>query len=221
MGPHAAHRFARRHFIAGLAGVCGGAHVFATDDPNAETLRSHRAEAMAGAPDALGRFIVPVWLNGRGPYRFPIDTAAGRSVIASDIAHQLALPPADEARLHGIAGAESCPTVHLRELSLGPLRSTNLEPLLLPRARLQVDGLLGLDVLEDRCAALDFTSHTLTVSRGRWGALGPLRRPGETVVSGISRLGQLTFADCKADGARVYGFIDSGAQVSVGNEALA
>jgi predicted aspartyl protease len=198
-----------------------------------ETLRSDRAatspklatpdsEALAGKADALDRLTLPVWLNAQGPYQFAVDTAAERSVIAAEIADRLGLVPAKEARLHGIAGAEITRTVHLAELSLGRLRSTNLRTPVLPRARLDVDGLIGLDVLEDRCVKLDFTTHTLTVQRARWDTMGDWRRrPGEAIVSGMSRLGQLTFVDSRVETTRVFAFIDSGADTSVGNEALA
>ncbi len=217
----------RRSFVAGLCALPIAAQAA---EKNPETLRSDRAvtnpsvavppdsEALKGHGDALDRLTLPVWLNGQGPYQFAVDTAAERSVIATEIAERLALAPAREARLHGIAGAEITRTMHLHELSLGRLRSTNLEMPVIARSRLDVDGLIGLDVLEDRSVTLDFTTHTLTVQRARWEGG---RRPGEATVSGMSRLGQLTFVDSKVEDTRVYAFIDSGADASVGNEALA
>ncbi|GIL38395.1 retroviral-like aspartic protease family protein [Roseiterribacter gracilis] len=229
----------RRNFVTGLCALPIAAHsttAFAaekTPKKTGDTLRSSRAEttpkapaadgeALAGKVDIRDRLTLPVWLNGQGPYQFAVDTAAERSVIASEIADRLGLISAREARLHGIAGAEVTRTVRLQELSLGRLRSTDLQTPVLPRARLEVDGLIGLDVLQDRAVKLDFAEHTLTVQRARWESItGPMRRPGEATISGMSRLGQLTFVDSKVEDTRVYAFIDSGADASVGNEALA
>jgi predicted aspartyl protease len=218
----------RRNFVAGLCALPIAAQAA---EKNPETLRSDRAasspkpttpdsESLAGKTDALDRLSLPVWLNGQGPYHFAVDTAAERSVIAAEIVDRLGLVSAREARLHGIAGAEVTRTVHLAELSLGRLRSTNLQTPVLPRARLDVDGLIGLDVLEDRCVKLDFVEHTLTVQRARWDMMD-WRRPRESIVNGMSRLGQLTFVDSRVEDTRVFAFIDSGADSSVGNEALA
>jgi predicted aspartyl protease len=222
----------RRTFVAGLCALPIQAYAAEKTPKNPETLRSNRAdtnpkipapdsEALDGKVDARDRLTLPVWLNGQGPYQFAVDTAAERSVIASEIADRLGLLPAQEARLHGIAGAEITRTVRLAELSLGKLRSTDLQTPVLPRARLEIDGLIGLDVLQDRSVKLDFTEHTLTVQRARWEHMSGIRRPGEATVSGMSRLGQLTFVDAKVEDTRVYAFIDSGADASVGNEALA
>lgn len=223
----------RRNFVAGLgAGLLLPAAARAAER-KAETLRTERtvaplkqtmipetAQTLVGKVDPLDRLTLPVWLNGQGPFVFAVDTAAERSVIASEIASRLNLPPAREARMHGIGGAETCSTAAISELSLGKLRSSDLQTPVMPRARLEVDGLIGLDVLEDRCVRLDFTNHTLTVDRAR-PSMTTFAHPGEAIVRGMSRLGQLTFVDARVDGTLINAFIDSGADASVGNEALA
>jgi predicted aspartyl protease len=217
----------RRTFIAGLCAlpIAAGAA-----EKSPATLRSDRtppmptgpgADQIVGAGAPLNRLTVPVHVEGQGPFDFLVDTAAARSVLSIELARRLRLPFSRTARLHGIAGVEFAETVTVAELGIGGLRSRDLEPLVLPWHRLEIDGVLGLDVLAERCVVLDFGGRTLTVTPSRWERPGASAQRGEATVKGLSRLGQLTFVDCRIDGARVYAFIDSGASWSVGNEALA
>src|SRR5262249_19642673 len=51
-------------------------------------------EALYAAPtrlDRIGRIVAPVMLNGRGPFRFVVDTGANRSVITTQLAAALGL----------------------------------------------------------------------------------------------------------------------------------
>ncbi len=216
----------RRSFVAGLCAlpIAAQAH-----EKSTATLRSERTPVLPVGPGAeqiegdvtLNRLTVPVLVNGQGPFDFLVDSAAERSVLSTELARRLKLRSGRLARMHGIGGVESVETVQLGELTVGRMRSTGLEPLTLPWRRLETDGVLGLDVLQDRCVVLDFNGRTLTVTSSRWERPGADAARSEATVTGLSRLGRLTFVDCFVDGTRVHAFVDSGAQWSVGNEALA
>jgi predicted aspartyl protease len=220
----------RRNFVAGLCALPIGAPMTAqAHEKSTETLRTGRTPVLPVGPGAdeiaadatLNRLTVPVRVNGQGPFDFLVDTAAECSVLSTELAQRLHLQPGPTARLHGIGGVESVETVQLDELTVGRMRSTGLRPLMLPWRRLETDGVLGLDVLNDRCVVLDFNGRTLTVTPSRWQQPGANAARSEATVKGLSRLGRLTFVDCFVDGTRVHAFVDSGAQWSVGNEALA
>ncbi|HEX7418020.1 MAG TPA: aspartyl protease family protein, partial [Steroidobacteraceae bacterium] len=51
--------------------------------------------------DRIGRIIAPVTLNGRGPFRFVVDTGANHSTVSSALAAALRLTPAANVMLHG------------------------------------------------------------------------------------------------------------------------
>jgi aspartyl protease len=52
--------------------------------------------------------LVPVFIDGRGPFPFALDTGASRSLISPDLADQLGLPARGSAgMLQGVAGAAS------------------------------------------------------------------------------------------------------------------
>ena len=54
----------------------------------------------AGATD--DRLLTAVRINGAGPYRFLVDTGAERSLMATEIATQLALPSVRAVMIQGI-----------------------------------------------------------------------------------------------------------------------
>jgi predicted aspartyl protease len=217
----------RRLFLAGLCAVPFAAQA---RERVKKTLRSQQTPVAPVGPDAntlpvtndkLNRLTLPVTVNGHGPYEFMVDTAAERSVLSREIAEQLKLPVAGAARLHGIAGVEPVEMLRDVDLGFGELHKSGLDPLLVPRHRLEIDGVLGLDALDDRCVVLDYGEHLLTITETRWRRPGSSASRGEAVIEGLSRLGQLTFVDAHVDGVLIYAFIDSGAQSSIGNLALA
>ena len=49
------------------------------------------AARIAASTDAAEHMTIPVMINGRGPFRFVVDTGADRSVLADDVAVSLGL----------------------------------------------------------------------------------------------------------------------------------
>ena len=68
--------------------------------------------------DRVHRSTVPVFINGEGPFRFAVDTAASASVVASDLVEQLNIAPAGELDMHTVIGLERVPAVRARTLSI-------------------------------------------------------------------------------------------------------
>ncbi len=84
--------------------------------------------------DEARRMTVPVFLNGRGPFPFVVDTGANRSVVSQELAAGLGLPSAGQVEVHGIAGAESAALAAVRTFKVGEAVSTGLVlPTLPPR----------------------------------------------------------------------------------------
>jgi len=216
--------------LAALAGCASRPHAPPILVNLAETAPPEPVESAA---DLAGRVTVPVRINGQGPFDFVIDTGANRTVVSAELAAQLALPALGEAPIHGIAGVEPAPTAMVDELSVGVVRSRRLRLPVLPRARLGVDGLLGVDVLRDRKVRIDFLKHELRIeaSQGsRSPDLNPLdmrrnvsgSQSGErdVVVPAKFRFGQLIIVAADVAGRPVTAFLDSGSQSTVANLAL-
>ena len=177
--------------------------------------------------DQAKRMVVPVMLNGKGPFGFVVDTGANRTVVSTEAAAACALPPAGRADVHGIAGAESAALASVRRLAVGSVASQNLILPVLARDRLGADGLLGVDILKGRRMSLDFVANRFEISASGQGVeIGQgtnsrIRAANAPIqVAATYREGQLVILDAQVGDVRVAAFIDSGAQVTVGNLAL-
>jgi predicted aspartyl protease len=230
----AEHAWTRRAWSAGALAVLAGCTSGPKPPPILVNLADQASPAgVDSAADASGRVTVPVRINGQGPFDFVVDTGANRTVISAELAARLALPPRGEAPIHGIVGVEPAPTALVDELTVGIVRSRRLRLPILPRARLGVDGLLGVDVLRDRKVRIDFLKRELRIEASagtRSPDLSPLdmrRNPGgsrtaerEVVVPAKFRFGQLIIVAADVAGRPVTAFLDSGSQSTVANLAL-
>ena len=188
------------------------------------------ATSVAAGADTSLRMSVPVHLNDQGPFTFVVDTGANRSVVAGEVATGLQLPSGPSARVHGIAGVESAETVQVDKLAVGAVSSRRLQLPILPRERLGAQGLLGVDVLENRHVVLNFLEHRLEVGPPRHEQmndsaaadhLSGARQEGSVVtVPARYRFGQLTIVDADVGGLSVTAFLDSGSQNTVANLTL-
>lgn len=176
--------------------------------------------AVQAAGTADNRLTTSVFINGAGPYHFLVDTGAERTLMAAEIAAQLALPQGRKVIIEGITRNEPAMLVGLRSLRMGTLVCPDLEVPVLPRAMLNVDGYLGLDVLDRHRVILDFRAGTITVAQPQGFFSALWQHADEAVVRTLGSSGRLRATDCLVNGVRAAAFIDTGAEVSVSNPAL-
>ena len=146
----------------GLARADTGTHLV----PNTAPLPPSVApvEHIQGAADNQNRLTVDAFMNGKGPFRFVVDTGADRSVICDDLAKTLALPADEDMIVEGIARSMSAPSVRLERLEIGRVVMTDLVLPTLPRSWLGGDGYLGLDVIDRQAVTFDFQNHRLAIA---------------------------------------------------------
>jgi len=203
-------------------------------DPGPPPTGDLGADLDTGA-DFSGRVTAPVRINGAGPFNFVVDTGANRTVVSNELAQALGLPSQGQADVHGIAGVEPSATVLVEQLQVGDVTARGLRSPTLPRSRLGVDGLLGVDVMRDRRVRLDFLRREMKiepsgpVADSRASTLDMLRRAtgplagggtNDVVVPATFRFGQLIIIAADVAGKPVTAFLDSGSQSTVGNRAL-
>jgi predicted aspartyl protease len=216
--------WSRRRFVAqslltlaaapSLAGAAASA-VAKPPDPKAPG-----SGAVRVGTDVQNRLTTPVSINGRGPYHFLVDSGAERTLLAEEVAAELALPHGHKVMVEGIIRGQPADLVNVQRLEMGALVCSGLDVPVLPRAMLDADGYLGLDVLDGRRVILDFRAQTLTVTQPQ-GFLSSLWAHGnEAVVRTLGNSGRLRATDCLVDGVRAAAFVDTGAEVSVANPAL-
>ena len=110
---------------------------------------------------------VEVMVNGRGPYRFLVDSGADTSVVGLRIARDLQLPLGTPAILNGMTARSIVDRVKVDELTLGPSTIRNLELPALKEQDLGGDGMIGIDALVQQRLMMDFEKRLIKVEDAR------------------------------------------------------
>ncbi len=177
-------------------------------------------DGVAAGTDASQHLTVGVLVNGKGPFRFVVDTGADRTVIADDVALALGLARGRQVLVEGILRTIQTDTVAIDTMAFGPFTLENFSAPVLARASLQADGYLGLDAVGRGRVTLDFKRGQLRVEEPRPSFTAGLVPPNEARVTVMGNSGHLRSVDCGVDGVAATAFVDTGAAVSVGNSAL-
>lgn len=185
--------------------------------PNAPTDLS---TLIQGGLDLQERLTIPVMIGGQGPFEFAVDTGADRSCLSDELAARLGLPAGPDVMVHGISGSALTPTVRIPGLTIGAETLKGGVVPTLSRARLGVDGLLGVDALQNRRLVMNFRDRILELRQPNTSDLYEATAKS-ALVPARNRQGLLTVAGAKADNVPVEAFVDSGGALSVGNMALA
>ena len=216
--------YSRRRFVgssAALLGLAPGvARAQSIVPPPAGQPQDPNAARIATETDAAKHLSIAVMIGGKGPFRFVVDTGADRSVIADDVAMSLGLIKGKTVTVQGVVRSIPSQTVTVSDISFGSGHKINLLMPTLPRALLGADGYLGLDAIDGYRVSLDFRHKELVISEPRVSAFFQSRRPSETVVPVRGSMGHLRSVNCRVDGVSTTTFIDTGAEVSVGNSKL-
>ena len=164
------------------------------------------------------RMTVPVRLSGVGPFRFLVDTGADHTAISREVAGRLGLVDRQAASLHTITGASTVSTTNVPNLQLTRKPVDVADAPVLDSASMGADGILGVDSLKSQRVEFDFGAQTLSIvpSATREGSF----EPGTIVVRAGRRHGRLVVTDAAANGHPLTVVIDTGAELSIGNEAL-
>jgi predicted aspartyl protease len=158
-------------------------------------------------------------IDGRGPFRFIVDTGASVSTISPQLANTLGLEPAAEAPMvvNGITGTARVPSVSIRKLQAGALviEATRLPVVWTPLMG-GADGILGVAGLAKDCIFVDFRRNRVVISHSR-GAYSPA---GFDTIPARRLPGGLIATDARIAGVRVQAIIDTGSERTIGNSAL-
>jgi predicted aspartyl protease len=168
--------------------------------------------------DRIGRIAAPVEINGR-EFRFVLDTGANRSAISAATAEALGLIPAEGAlvNVHGVTGSATLPIVQVASFRVGKLQFENQRMPVLPSAVFAgMDGILGVDCLQDARVEVDFGRDRVTIERSSGRRAGR----GYVVVPAWLMHGGLLLVDGEVGRVPVKAILDTGAERSLGNEAL-
>ena len=218
----------RRHFLRmGASSLVLASAAKASQPPLLESQRGAYGAApaempspMAAGKEVADRLTVPVHINGKGPYRFVVDTGADRTVLATEVGVELGLVPGPKVLLNGVVQTMIAQTVSIRHLEFGSIASGNFSVPTIARSLLGADGYLGLDFLDRHRVTFDFKGGLLQVSDSRPKFSADWTRPSETRIHAFGSSGHLRSLDCRVDGVSAAAFVDSGAEVSAANGPL-
>lgn len=175
------------------------------------------------ATDRLGRMTLPVRLNGLGPYRFALDSAASLSMIAEDLVTPLGLAGDQDVQLHTLLASERARTVRLDRLQCGALDVAGPRMAVGSRVGMAgLDGLISASTLSDQRVTMSFRHDRMAIGRSR--GRGKSMFSDEHRIPFRSPPGRgfenLVVVRVRVGGREVEAIIDTGAQSSIANTAL-
>ena len=112
--------------------------------------------------------VVPVFLNGQGPYRFLLDTGATHSILSTAVADQLRIPTASSGALITAGGSVPVTVRAIEVVQIGTVRigKTTIAVSDAEILRtLHIDGIIGADYLKQFRISIDYTHHVLSIQQ--------------------------------------------------------
>ncbi|MGC8518833.1 MAG: retroviral-like aspartic protease family protein [Steroidobacteraceae bacterium] len=186
-----------------------------------ELAPQHRPSLLSSAPtrlNLLGQIVVPVMIDGRGPFPFLLDTGANGSVIAPRLVKALGLIAREGRveRVEGVTGTQPLPWVSVRTLQVGRIVKHEVRmPICSTPIMKEVDGILGMAGFGPVRIAVDFRHHRVAIDRS---SRGPMW--GFLDIRAVRTRGGLLMIPARVGGLAVEAVIDTGSPVTLGNPAL-
>lgn len=110
-----------------------------------------------------GEIVVPVRLNGQGPFAFLLDTGSSHSSISEPLAQTLGAPAVAKSLVRSAIGLAMRPIVRLDHLDVGPTSHDGVLASVVPVRLLDptghIDGVVGQDVLASRRYTIDVANQ--------------------------------------------------------------
>jgi predicted aspartyl protease len=159
-----------------------------------------------------------VYINEKGPFRLVLDSGATRSAVTANVAATLGLrmdqtPPV---LLRGVTGSEVTPTIGVDSVVVGDLYVGSSILPIVDDAFGGAEGLLGTEGMQDKRIFIDFRNDFINVSRSKD------RRAdrGFQALPFLKGANNLLIVNARVGNTPVLAIIDTGAQSTIGNEAL-
>ncbi len=168
--------------------------------------------------DQIGRVVVPVMVNGQGPFSFALDTGANRTVLTPHLAQVLGLVVSsdDKVTMNGTTGSADVATALVERVAAGDVTLIDQRLPVASALTNDIDGVLGVDGLASKRVMVDFKSGKIEIRNSRFEE--PLI--GTRRLSAQLRFGRLMVVDAYVERVRVKAVIDTGSEFTLGNSEL-
>ena len=124
---------------------------------------------LAGGRNPL--ILVPVYVQGKGPYEFILDTGAFHCLISPELSAAIGILPEKPLRATGAGGPIKLSLAHVTSLVVGRARQENVEVGITEELsrfsnsiQSKVDGVLGFNFLKNFRLTLDYRHHLLQLT---------------------------------------------------------
>ena len=169
--------------------------------------------------DHIGRVVAAVRIDGKGPFRFIVDTGANHSTISPRLAATLGLKPSARQLIDvtGVTGTAEEDSVFIAKLQAGDLVIANSRfPVIWAPVMAGAEGILGAAGLSRDRLLVNFQHDQVIITRSHTEAL-PW---GFTRMWAMRLHGGLLSVPGRVGDVRVRAIIDTGSQRTLGNLAL-
>ena len=169
--------------------------------------------------DHIGRVVVPAMVNGKGPFRFIVDTGATYSTVSPGLVRALGLKPANVPGIvvNGITGTAQVSAVTIDTLQTGDLIVDGLvAPVVWAPVMAGADGIFGAAGLTEKSLSVDFERNRVRVARG----VEPALRKAAMRIHAVRLTHGLITLESQVGRVRTLAVIDTGSERTLGNLAL-
>ena len=139
--------------------------------------------------------VISVMVNGRGPYRFGVETGAGFVAVSREFVAAAGLARA--------GGSDDLPEYAVDSITFGGASFRGLKVAALPRSPRGVDGVLGLPFFHDVTFTIDYPANRFRISRDT------LPAPNGKDVLAVSRVGPFWGVPLALAGQRFTAVVDT------------
>ena len=143
------------------AAVAAG--VLLVSSPLRPTLAGQHRQDVAFTEPWTGAVVVPVTVNGTGPYSFLIDTGSSHTAVTTSVAAVVTAPRVARTQLSSASGDGWVAVVRLGRMAVAEVEFQDVLATELPAVQFvdgqTIDGIIGRDLLEQRPFTIDYRRH--------------------------------------------------------------
>ncbi|MBS0286104.1 MAG: retropepsin-like domain-containing protein [Proteobacteria bacterium] len=132
--------------------------------------------AIISFDDTNNSIVVQVMINGKGPYRFLVDTGLGFSTMTTELERELNLPKVMEGGFYINNVVHQVKFYRVKELSIGEAKLNNYDFIVSPKLtviddvkkvrNISFDGILGFGAFKHYLLAIDYPQKKLSLESG-------------------------------------------------------
>lgn len=181
---------------------------------------SGRLLAVPTRRNRVGQVVAPVMIDGKGPFRFLVDTGANGSVVSPALVKALGLVPvqATNEQVEGTTGTQRLPWVPIERLQIGNIVKHGLRlPVSDSPVLRGLDGILGMAGFGAVRVVVDFRNNRVIIDRSNPGSL---QHFGFLDIHARRTPGGLLMIPAHVGDIPVTAVIDTGSEGTLGNSAL-